>query len=482
MDPIITLSACALSDAIARRSVSCREVMTAYLDRIEAVNPAVNAIVALQPRDDLLRLADDHDALLFRGERLGWMHGFPLAVKDLAQTAGIVTTMGSPIFRAHLPKVDGLVVSRMKRAGAIVIGKTNTPEFGLGSHTFNEIYGTTLNPYDRRRSAGGSSGGAAVALALRMLPVADGSDMGGSLRNPAGWSNVYGLRPSFGRVPKWPEFDSFFQQLGVEGPMARSVADLAQLLAIQAGRDPRSPLSIDEDPACFAAPLQPIAAGLRIGWLGDLQGHLALEDGVSQTCEEALELLADLGCKVDPARVTFDMERLWQAWLALRSCNAGANLMAHYEDPVRRGLLKPEALWEVERAQHTSALDLYRASVTRTDWYRTLLALFERYDVLALPSAQMFPFAADQRWPAMIAGRAMDTYHRWMEVVIGATMAGCPAISVPAGFGGELGLPIGLQLIGPPRADLDLLRLAHAYDQASDWVRRAPPPEPAALD
>lgn len=482
MDPIVTLSACALSEAIAARHLSCREVMAAYLDRIESVNPAVNAIVALQPRERLLGEADHHDALLARGERLGWMHGFPIAVKDLSQTAGIVTTMGSPIFRTHVPQTDGVVVSRMKRAGAIVIGKTNTPEFGLGSHTFNEVYGTTSNPYNRRRTAGGSSGGAAVALALRLLPVADGSDMGGSLRNPAGWNNVYGLRPSYGRVPKWPDQDAFFQQLGVEGPMARSVADLAQLLAIQAGRDIRAPLSLDEDPSCFAAPLEPFQKGLRIGWLGDLSGHLAYEDGVMQTCEEALASLSDLGCIVEPATLTFDMERLWQAWLALRSCNTGANLMVHYEDPERRALLKPEALWEIERARGTSAIDFYRASVTRTDWYRTLLNLFERHEVLALPSAQVFPFDIAERWPSTIAGRPMDTYHRWMEVAIGATMAGCPAISVPAGFGGELGLPMGLQLIGPPRADLALLRLAQAYDEASDWVRRAPPPEPAALD
>lgn len=483
MDEITCLSARALSEAISTRRVSCREVMRAYLDRIARVNPAVNAIVALRNADDLLAEADAHDTLLAQGQRKGWMHGFPLAVKDLAPTAGLVTTLGSPIFRHSVPQVDGLVVSRMKAAGAIVIGKTNTPEFGLGSHTYNPVYGLTRNPYELSRSAGGSSGGAAVALALRMLPVADGSDMGGSLRNPAGWNNVYGLRPSFGRVPKWPDLDGFFQQLGVEGPMARSVADLAQLLAIQAGRDPRAPLSLDEDPALFARSLDGAdPRGLRIGWLGDFDGHLAYEDGIEDTCREGLALLEDLGCVVEDARIPFEMERLWRAWLTLRSCNAGANLLVHYQDPTRRDLLKPEAIWEVEQALKTSAIDLYRASVTRTDWYRALLTLFDRYDVLVLPSAQLFPFPADQKWPQTIAGRALDTYHRWMEVVIPATMAGCPAISVPAGFGGEFGLPIGLQLIGPPRADHALLRLAHAYDVAGDTVRRAPPPEPASLD
>jgi amidase len=477
---IIHLSAVDLSRAIANRTVSCREVMAAYLDRIDAVNPAVNAIVALQSREALMAQADQSDALLARGERKGWMHGFPVAVKDLAPTAGIKTTLGSPIFRDFIPSVDGLVVSRMKAAGAIVIGKTNTPEFGLGSHTFNPVYGLTRNPYDPSRSAGGSSGGAAAALALRMLPVADGSDMGGSLRNPAGWNNVFGMRPSLGRVPKWPELDGFFQQLGVEGPMARSAADLAQLLAIQAGRDPRAPLSLDDDPRVFAGSLGSDTKGIRVGWLGDFEGHLAYEEGVVETCEEALGILADIGCIVESARVPFDMERLWLAWLTLRSVNTGANLIAHSADPAKRQLLKPEALWEIEQAERTTALDLHRASITRTDWYRVLLECFEQYDFLALPSAQLFPFPAQAHWPSAIAGRTMDTYHRWMEVMIPATMAGCPAISVPAGFGGAIGLPIGLQLIGRPQADLALLRLAHAFDLASDWVRRAPPPEPEA--
>jgi amidase len=426
----------------------------------------------------LLAQADERDRQLARGESCGWMHGFPLAVKDLAQTAGIVTTLGSPIFRGHVPVADSLVVERMRRAGAIIIGKTNTPEFGLGSNTYNTVYGTTLNPYDPTRSAGGSSGGAAVALALRMLPVADGSDMGGSLRNPAGWNNVYGFRPSFGRVPKLPEFDLFGQQLGVEGPMARTAADLARLLAIQAGPDARAPLSLLEDPAFFADPLKSPAHGLRIGWLGSLDGHLALEPGIAEVCGDALKTLESIGCVVEPTSLGFDPERLWQAWITLRSMLAGGALSAHYQDPKRRDLLKPEAIWEVEQGLTRTAHDIYRASVARSDWYRAALALFEGFDFLALPSAQLFPFDLHSRWPAEIAGRTMDTYHRWMEVVVPATMAGLPAVSVPAGFGGALGLPIGLQLIGRPRADHAVLQLAHAYDQATDWVRRAPPPEP----
>jgi amidase len=478
MNAIVAANGGRLSTLIRARDVSCREVMIAYLDRIDAVNPAVNAIVARQPRETLLAQADERDRQLARGESCGWMHGFPLAVKDLAQTAGIVTTLGSPIFRGHVPVADSLVVERMRRAGAIIIGKTNTPEFGLGSNTYNTVYGTTLNPYDPTRSAGGSSGGAAVALALRMLPVADGSDMGGSLRNPAGWNNVYGFRPSFGRVPKLPEFDLFGQQLGVEGPMARTAADLARLLAIQAGPDARAPLSLLEDPAFFADPLKSPAHGLRIGWLGSLDGHLALEPGIVEVCGDALKTLESLGCVVEPTSLGFDPERLWQAWITLRSMLAGGALSAHYQDPKRRDLLKPEAIWEVEQGLTRTAHDIYRASVARSDWYRAALALFEGFDFLALPSAQLFPFDLQSRWPAEIAGRSMDTYHRWMEVVVPATMAGLPAVSVPAGFGGALGLPIGLQLIGRPRADHAVLQLAHAYDQATDWVRRAPPPEP----
>ena len=478
MNAIVAANGGRLSTLIHARDVSCREVMIAYLDRIDAVNPAVNAIVARQPRETLLAQADERDRQLARGESCGWMHGFPLAVKDLAQTAGIVTTLGSPIFRGHVPVADSLVVERMRRAGAIIIGKTNTPEFGLGSNTYNTVYGTTLNPYDPTRSAGGSSGGAAVALALRMLPVADGSDMGGSLRNPAGWNNVYGFRPSFGRVPKLPEFDLFGQQLGVEGPMARTAADLARLLAIQAGPDARAPLSLLEDPAFFADPLKSPAHGLRIGWLGSLDGHLALEPGIVEVCGDALKTLESLGCVVEPTSLGFDPERLWQAWITLRSMLAGGALSAHYQDPKRRDLLKPEAIWEVEQGLTRTAHDIYRASVARSDWYRAALALFEGFDFLALPSAQLFPFDLHSRWPAEIAGRTMDTYHRWMEVVVPATMAGLPAVSVPAGFGGALGLPIGLQLIGRPRADHAVLQLAHAYDQATDWVRRAPPPEP----
>lgn len=471
---IVALDALALSAAIRSRRVSCREVMNAFLDRIERIDPAYNAIVSLQPREALLAQADERDARLARGQWMGWMHGMPQAIKDLAPTAGIPTTFGSPLLAKNVPASDGLIVERVRRAGAIVIGKTNVPEFGLGSQTYNAVFGATRNAWDRTKCAGGSSGGAAVALALRMLPVADGSDMGGSLRNPAAFNNVFGFRPSAGRVPKWPALDSFVEQLGTEGPMGRSVADVAMLLSVQAGYDPRVPLSLAEDPSAFAAPLQVDPGGVRIGWLGDLDGYLPMERGILVLCREALRTMQGAGCVVDEARLGFAPERLWKMWLTLRSAVVAGPRWDDYRDPARRALLKPEVVWEIENDLTASAIDVYKASVERTAWYARVLELFARYDFLALPSAQVFPFDVDVHWPREVAGRAMDTYHRWMEVVIGPTLAGLPAISVPVGFSAT-GLPMGMQLIGRPRGDLEVLRIAHAYEQASGWSRRTPP-------
>lgn len=477
---IAGLDALALSAAIRARQVSCREVMQAFLDRIDRLNPKFNAIVSLQPAESLLAQADERDAQLARGEWMGWMHGFPQAVKDLAWTRGIPTTFGSPLFRDFVPPEDSLVVERARRAGAILVGKTNTPEFGLGSQTYNTVFGATANAYDPAKCAGGSSGGAAVALALRMLPVADGSDMGGSLRNPAAFNNVFGLRPSAGRVPKYPAVETFIEQLGTEGPMGRTVADLAMLLSVQAGHDRRAPLSLAEDASVFAEPLARDFAGVRVGWLGDLGGHLPFEDGVLALCRDGLKALEAVGCIVEEIPLGFAPERLWDMWLALRSCVVSGAQQANYADPARRALMKPELVWEVENGLRTSALDVYRASVERTAWYRHVCALFERFDFLVLPSAQVFPFDIATHWPREVAGRTMDTYHRWMEVVIGPTLAGVPALNVPAGFGAN-GLPMGMQLIGPPRGDLAVLQLGHAYEQATRWVRRAPPPAAGIL-
>ena len=476
VSPITALDASALSRAIHSKQVSCREVMQAYLARIADLNPRFNAIVNLQPRDLLLRQADERDAQLARGESMGWMHGMPQAIKDLCNTAGIATTQGSPLLRHFVPAQDGLLVQRMKAAGCIVIGKTNTPEFGLGSHTFNEVFGVTRNAYEPSRSAGGSSGGAAVALALRLLPVADGSDFMGSLRNPAGWNNVFGLRPSQGRVPMWPVSDAWVSQLGTEGPMGRTVQDVANLLDVQAGFDRRAPLSI-ADGARFTGPLDDLdCKKVRIGWLGDLSGYLAMEPGILEVCEQGLARLQSLGCVVDSIPLGTSPEPIWQAWLVWRRALVAARIAPFLLNPENRTQIKPEALWEHEQASTLSGNEFLSASVQRTAFYQHLLTLFETHDFLALPVAQVWPFEVGQRWPSHINGVAMDTYHRWMEVVIYATFAGLPCISVPVGFDAR-GLPMGLQLIGKPQGDFELLRLAQAYEQAAQDVLRRQPTE-----
>ena len=475
------LDALSLSRAIHARALSCRELMQATLARIGQRNPAFNAIVSLQPEDRLLAQADAADAELATGRSRGWLHGIPQAPKDLAATAGIVTTMGSPLLRDQVPAHDTLAVARVRAAGAILVGKTNTPEFGLGCHTYNAVFGTTRNAYDPSRSAGGSSGGAAVALALRMLAVADGSDMMGSLRNPAAWNQVWGLRPSLGRVPQAPVPDAFYAQLGTEGPMARTVADLAALLVTQSGADPRAPLSLGEDPAALAPPLHADVRGRRIGWLGDLGGALATEPGVIAACEAALRTFETMGCPVEPVQPGFAPERVWAAWCTLRGFHVAGSLGAIHARPAERARLKPEAVWEVEQGLALSATDVHRASVERTAWLSALLVLFERFDVLVLPAAQCFPFDASLSWPREVGGRAMDTYHRWMEVAIGPSLAGLPVLAVPAGFGvdaaGRRG-PVGLQCIGRPRGERALLELGVAWEQAIA-PRLEPPP---ALD
>jgi amidase len=462
-DPITALSACDLSEQIHARRVSCREVMTAYLDRIEALNPVYNAIVSLQPRDVLLAQADARDATLARGEALGWMHGFPMAIKDLAATAGIRTTEGSPLLADNVPVADDLMVARMKSAGGIVIGKTNTPEFGLGSSTYNRVFGITRNAIDPSRTAGGSSGGAAVSLALRLQPVADGSDMMGSLRNPAAFNGVYGFRPSPGRVPGGAPGSGFIEGMGTEGPMARSVRDLAMLLSVQAGPDRSTPLSIDEPGDVFAGSLDADPRGVRVGWLGDLAGYLPIESGILEACERGLERLESIGCVVEPAALGYAPEQIWQAWITLRSWLMAGGHGPRYRDPAQRTQLKPEVAWEVERGLRLTGPEVYAAHQERTTLYHHLLGLFERYDILALPTAQVWPFAADVLWPAAIGGVDMDTYHRWMEVTIYATLGGLPALNVPVGRDDDE-LPMGMQLMGRSRADLAVLALGHAYE------------------
>ena len=472
LNHITALSACQLSTAIHQRQVSCQEVMQAYLTCIAQHNGTHNAIVSLRDNDVLMTQAQDKDTLLAQGLSQGWMHGFPQAPKDLTATAGLASTLGFRGLAKQVPAHDSIMASRLRGAGSIFIGKTNTPEFGLGSHTYNALFGTTRNAYNPSQSAGGSSGGSAVALALNMLPVADGSDMMGSLRNPAGWNNVYGLRPSQGRVPYGSAAgavgDVFFQQLGTEGPMGRCVEDLAQLLAVQSGYHPRAPLSLTASAAQFAQPLQANFAGKRVGWLGSMDGYLAIESEVMQVCETALGYFQTLGAQVDAVMPQTPMDAVWEAWLTLRALSVSGHLAAIYSTPALRDLLKPEAMWECEQAAQYGALPIHRASITRSQWYAQLLHLFETHDYLVLPSAQCFAFDAGVSWPKQVAGKPMDTYHRWMEVTIYATLAGLPALAVPAGFSSE-GSPMGLQIIGKPQGEWDLLQLGYAWQQATPF-------------
>ncbi len=474
MQPITALSASALSAALHAREVSCREVMQAYLTRIHAVNPAFNALVSLQDDAVLLQQADLRDAQLARGESMGWMHGMPQAIKDLSNAAGLPTTLGSPLMRDFVPAEDGLMARRMKAAGCIVIGKTNVPEFGLGSHTFNEVFGPTRNAYAPALSAGGSSGGAAVALAQRLLPVADGSDFMGSLRNPAAWNNIFGLRPSQGRVPMLPAQEVWVSQLGTEGPMGRTVQDVARLLAVQAGYDANAPLSIAGNDHFTLGLTDFEPQTCRIGWLGDLNGHLPMEPGILDLCTQALQRLQALGCAVEPTGLGMAPDKIWDAWLVWRRMLVASRIAPFLLKPQNRAHIKPEALWEYDQAQGVTGAQFLSASTVRTTFYQRMLALFDDFDYLALPTAQVWPFDVHARWPQQIHGVAMDTYHRWMEVVIYATFAGLPCISVPAGFNAD-GLPMGLQLIGRPQADAAVLQLAHAYEQvAQDLLSRTP--------
>ena len=471
MSDIIELNGTELSQAIHQRQVSCVEVMDAYLTQIDRLNPTVNALVGFAERDAVKQLAQERDQQLARGESMGPLHGFPQAPKDLAPVAGMITTNGSPIFKNQQTTVDSAANAKVRAAGAIFVARTNSPEFGLGGHTYNTVYGTTLNAFDQRVSAGGSSGGAAVSVALHLLPLADGSDMMGSLRTPAGFNNIFGFRTSFGCVPAGPGDEVFFQQFGVVGPMARTVTDLGLLLSVQAGFDPQVPLTRRQDDARkFSQPLDQNMSGKRIGWLGNLNGHLPTEPGMLETCQQALQHFAQVGCHVEEVIPQFDLDQLWRAWITLRGFMfTGANA-ALYQVPEKRALLKPEAIWEIENGLKLTALDVYEAARVRTAWYQTLRRLFETYEYLVMPTAQVFPFAAEQHWPAEIAGQKMDTYHRWMQGVIMATFAGLPALSAPAGFGPN-GLPAGIQIIGPAQADLDVLKMAHAYDLASGYSK-----------
>jgi amidase len=379
--------------------------------------------------------------------------------------------MGSPAFADQIADKDDLFVARMRKAGAIVIGKSNTPEFALGSHTFNTVHGATCNPYNVGVSCGGSSGGAAVALAARMVSIADGSDMMGSRRNPAGWNNVYGMRPSWGLVPAEPAADTFLHQISTDGPMARSPQDLALLLSAMAGPDPRQPHNMPV-PDLDLAGIDP--AEVRIGWLGDWGGAYSMDAGILELCQAACQTLADLGCRVESVAAPYSREALWDSWTTLRSWTMASKLSGLLENPKTRDQIKEDAVWEIERGLAMKAVDVHKASVVRSGWFQAAAALFDRYDALVLPTAQVWPFPMGWSWPAEVAGVKMDTYHRWMEAMVPASLAGLPALAMPAGFGNN-GLPMGIQLIGRKGSDRRLLDIAALYHEATLWPQRVPP-------
>ncbi|MFH8634398.1 amidase [Streptomyces lydicus] len=466
-DALHHLDATDLAARLRRREISAREVVQAHLDRIERVNPAVNAIVTLDA-EGALAAAAEADARLVRGAEVPPLHGLPIAFKDTHLTCGMRTTFGSPLFADHIPDEDDVVVDRLQRAGAIRLGKTNVPEFAAGSHTFNRVFGTTRNPYDPTRSAGGSSGGAAAALAAGLQPLADGSDMGGSLRNPASFCNVVGLRPTPGRVPPQPGGD-LWDTLAVPGPMGRTVADTALLLSAMAGPDPRCPLSLETPGAAFRVPLDRELRGLRVAWTPDLGGLAPADPDVLAVLESQLRVLAELGWRVDTACP--DLTGADETFRTLR---------AHSFDLAFGGLLdadrealKPSLARNVEEGRRLTTADLVTATATRSRLHLETLDFFSRYDLLLAPVSQVTPFDAELEYPQEVAGRPTKTYLDWMRSAYLISVLGVPALSVPAGFT-PAGLPVGMQFIGPPRADLAVLQAGHAYERATQFGRRRP--------
>jgi amidase len=451
---------------LADREVSAKEVVEAHLEQIARVNPKVNAICTLVA-DRALREATEADEKAAGGSSLPQLHGLPVAVKDLVETRGIRTTFGSRIYRDFVPDRDDLIVERLKAAGAVIVGKTNTPEFGAGSQTFNEVFGETKNPYDTGKTCGGSSGGGAVALACGMVPIADGSDLGGSLRNPPSFCNVVGFRPSPGRVPRWPT-QLPWQTLSVLGPMARTVEDAALLLSALAGPDSRSPISLEQPGSVFAGSLKREFKGTRIAWTADL-GRYPVQPEVVSVCRRALSTFSDLGCVVDEAHPDFsDADEVFQtlrAWMFAFS--HGEELKKH------RHLMKDTVIWNTEQGLSLTGLDIARAQAKRGELYQRVTEFMDRYEFLILPVSQVAPFPIEVRWVREINGIRMKTYIDWMATCYAITLTSLPAISVPCGFTPD-GLPIGLQIVGRRRRDLDVLQLAYAFEQATKFGEKRP--------
>ncbi len=467
MTELVFDTACELARRIRVREVSVCEVVQAHLEQIERVNPQVNAIVTLcadVARQEAVRA----DEVLARGDAVGPLFGLPIVHKDLVETRGLRTTYGSPLFRDFVPDFDALIVERLKAAGAITLGKSNTPEFGAGSQTYNEIFGETLNPWELARTCGGSSGGAAVALACGMVPIADGSDMGGSLRNPASFCNVVGFRPSPGRVPAWPTRTAW-SPFSVLGPMARAVADAALLLSAIAGPDPRSPIAIAEPGARFAEPLERDFRGVRIAWSRNL-GTLPVDPRVTAAIDRQRPRFEALGCVVEDGEPDFsDADEIFKAWRAWSfELGFGSALERN------RDQLKDTVIWNVEQGRKLSAPELGRLERRRTELYHRVREFMETREFLVLPVSQVPPFPVEERWVRQIGDESMETYIDWMKSCYFITVTGLPAISVPCGFTPE-GLPVGVQIVGRHQDDLGVLQLAHAFESACGASARRPP-------
>jgi len=469
-DPSINLcdlTACELVALLREQRVSAREVITAHLARIDRVNPTINAIVTLVP-ESALDAADAADAAVARGDEVGPLHGLPIAHKDLFVTAGIRTTFGSLAFTNHVPNETALLVERERRAGAITIGKTNTPEFGAGSQTFNEVFGTTRNPYDPTKTCGGSSGGAAAALATGMIPIADGSDLGGSLRNPASFCNVVGLRPSPGRVPRWPSPAPWFP-FNVHGPMARTVRDVALLLDAIAGPDARAPLSRTVPAQRVSDGLDRDLRGVRVAWSRDL-GGLPVEPAVTAVLDRQRATIEALGCITDEAHPDLaDADAIFTTWRAWYYDLAFGSVLDQH-----RGLLKDTVVWNIEAGRALGGPQLADAERKRAALYHRVRRFMDEYEFLLLPVSQVTPFDADQPYVTRINDQPLPTYLDWMKSCYQISVTELPAVSVPCGFTDD-GLPVGLQIVGRPFDDLGVLQLAHACEQATGFSRQRPP-------
>jgi amidase len=462
MPELCQLTAVELAALLRKKSVSAREVMSAHLAQIERVNPTVNAIVTLAA-EHAMKQAALADETISRNGEVGALHGLPVVHKDLVDTAGIRTTFGSPFFRDHVPKADAEFVVRTSSAGAITCGKSNTPEFGVGSQTFNSVFGATLNPYDVTKTCGGSSGGSAVALACGMVPIAGGSDTGGSLRNPAAFCNVVGLRPSPGRV-----VGGGWSPLSVAGPMARTVADVALFLSVLAGPDANAPLSISEDGARFRKPLDRDFKGTRIAWWKGL-GGIPFEPEIRSVIDSNRSIFEQLGCIVEEAEP--DFAGVDEAFPILRCTST----YAQYASLVRQNAawVKDTIRYEVAEAERLSAADVGRAQACQTRMYAQSQQFFDRYDFFVLPVTQVSPFDVNTPYPKEVAGTPMDTYIDWMRSCWYITMMASPAISVPAGFTAA-GLPVGIQIVGRYRDEWGVLQMGHAFEQATKHGMKRP--------